>query len=123
MSRLWCSAIAGGVRLAVQVAPNAKKSEVMALLDDSVKIRLQAPPLDGRANEELIRFLAQQLGVAKSAVTLTHGHTNKRKLLEIRGAHLSVESASANLLAQLAESPAPQAKVKGKTNTPDNRTL
>ncbi len=90
-TRAWCSALENGVRLAVQVAPNAKKSEVMAVQGDALKIRLQAPPLDGRANEELIRFLAQQLSVPKSAIHLTHGHTNKRKLLEISAAQLTAE--------------------------------
>lgn len=101
MSRPWCSLTPQGIRLAVQVAPNAKKSEVMAVLDDALKIRLQAPPLDGRANEELIRFLAASLGVPKSAIVLTHGQTNKRKLLEIQAPGLSLESLSQTLLAAL----------------------
>ncbi len=91
MSLPWCSALEKGVRLAVHVAPNAKKSEVVAVHGDALKIRLQAPPLDGRANEELIRFLAQQLSVPKSAITLTHGASNKRKLLEISAPQLSTE--------------------------------
>ena len=83
MSRTWCSPLPGGVRLAVQVMPNAKKTEVIGILDEAIKIRLQAPALEGRANEALIRFLADQLQLPKSAITLTHGQTNKRKLLEV----------------------------------------
>lgn len=99
MERIWCKPCAGGVRLAVQVAPNAKKSEVMAVLEDAIKIRLQAPPLDGRANEELIRFLAHSLGLPKSAIRLTHGQTNKRKLLEISSSALDADQVAACLLA------------------------
>ena len=97
-SRDWCSQIAGGVRLAVQVMPNAKKSEVVGLLDDAIKIRLQAPALEGRANEALIRYLAEVLDLPKSAVSITHGHTNKRKLLELMGSGLDVERVRAKLL-------------------------
>lgn len=96
----WCSAVTGGVRLAVQVAPNAKKSEVIGLFDDMLKIRLQAPPLEGRANEELIRFLASSLKVPKSAIRLTHGQSNKRKLLEIGSAGLTVQDVVQCLLPQ-----------------------
>jgi uncharacterized protein YggU (UPF0235/DUF167 family) len=66
-----------------------------------LKIRLQAQPIDGKANEALIRWLAQSLGVARSAVTLTHGHTNKRKLLDIRSAVLTPEAALRTLTAKL----------------------
>ena len=98
MSREWCSACAGGVRLAVQVMPNAKKSEVVGILDDAIKIRLQAPALEGRANEALIRFLADALAVPKSAITLTHGQTNKRKLLEVKAPGLTPEQVRLRLL-------------------------
>lgn len=79
----WVSARPGGVRLAVQIAANAKKTEVIGVLDDALKLKLQAPPAEGRANEALMRYLAGALGVPRSAVTLTHGHTNKRKLLDV----------------------------------------
>lgn len=99
----WCLALpgGGGVRLAVQIAANAKKTEVVGALEDVLKIRLQAQPIDGKANEALIRWLAQSLGVARSAVTLTHGHTNKRKLLDIRSAVLTPEAALRTLTAKL----------------------
>ncbi len=90
MTRHWCSPCAGGVRLAVQVAPNGKKTEVLGPLDDSLKIRLQAQPIEGKANLALVRYLAQALDVPRSAVVLTHGLSSKHKLLEIQAAHLSV---------------------------------
>ena len=88
MSRSWCSALPGGVRLAVQIQPNAKKTEVVGVLDDALKIKLAAQPIEGKANEALVKWLASALGVPRSAVTLTHGQTNKKKLLEVSGVTL-----------------------------------
>lgn len=89
MSRAWCTAIAGGVRLALQVAPNAKKTEAVGVLDDALKIRLQAQPIEGRANEALVRYLADALSVPRGAVTITHGQANKRKLVEVQAPGLT----------------------------------
>ena len=91
MSRHWCSVIPGGIRLAVQIAPNAKKTEIIGALEDALKIKLHAPPVDGRANEALIRYIADTLHIPKSAVSITHGFTSKKKLLEIHALHLTVE--------------------------------
>jgi uncharacterized protein len=85
MSRAWCSPLPGGVRLAVQIQPNAKKTEVVGVLDGALKIKLAAQPIEGKANEALVKWLAGALGVSRSAVTLTHGQTNKKKLLEVAG--------------------------------------
>lgn len=91
MSRDWCSAISKGVRVIVQITPNAKKSEVIGVHDDALKLRLRAQPIEGKANEALTRYLADRLDVPKSAVTITHGHTNKRKIIEISTATLTVD--------------------------------
>lgn len=72
-------------RLVVHVQPRAKKSEVAGRHGDALKVRLQAPPVDGAANEELVRFLAESLGVARRAVTITGGLTSRRKTVEIEG--------------------------------------
>jgi uncharacterized protein (TIGR00251 family) len=77
------------VRLAVQITPNAKKTEVVGVLDDALKLKLQAQPIEGKANEALVRFLAGALSVPRSAVTITHGLSNKRKLVDIRSAQLT----------------------------------
>ena len=91
MSRAWCSALPGGVRIAVQITPNAKKTEVIGVLDDALKLKLQAQPIEGKANEALVKFLAAALSVPKSALSITHGLTNKRKLIEVRSAVLTAE--------------------------------
>jgi uncharacterized protein (TIGR00251 family) len=80
----WCCSAAAGVRVTVQVQPNARKTEVVGLVGDALKIRLQAQPVEGKANEALIRAIAGYLDVPRSAVLLTHGQTSRRKLLEIR---------------------------------------
>ena len=86
MSRPWCTALPGGVRLALQITPNAKKTEVIGVLDDALKLKLQAQPVEGKANAALVKYLAGVLKVPKSAVTITHGQTSRKKLVEILGA-------------------------------------
>ncbi len=100
----WCCARAGGVRLAVQITPNAKKTEVVGVLGDVLKLKLQAQPIEGKANEALIKFLAQTLGVARGAVVITHGQTNRKKLIEVSSAALSPDA-----VAQLLAAPRPAA--------------
>ncbi|HZW13518.1 MAG TPA: DUF167 domain-containing protein [Noviherbaspirillum sp.] len=100
MSRDWCTGVPTGIRITTHIAPNAKKSEVTGVLDDALKIRLQAQPIEGKANEALIRYLADMLDVPKSAVTITHGHTNKRKIIEVASPGLSVDDARRLLLKQ-----------------------
>lgn len=98
MSKDWCSPVAKGVRITVQITPNAKKSEVIGVLDDALKLRLQAQPIEGKANEALTRYLADLLDVPKSAVAITHGHTSKRKIIEIASATLTTEKVRCALL-------------------------
>ncbi len=72
--------------LTLHIQPGAKKSEVAGLYGDALKIRLAAPPVDGKANAALIDYVATRLGLAKSAVSLKSGQTSRRKVLEINGA-------------------------------------
>lgn len=92
MTRAWCSALPAGVRIVVQIMPNAKKTEVMGVLDDALKIRLQAQPIEGKANEALVRYIADRLDVPRSAVLITHGQTSKRKILEVRSVRATVDT-------------------------------
>jgi uncharacterized protein (TIGR00251 family) len=98
MSHAWCSATPGGVRLALQVTPNAKKTEVVGVQGDALKVKLQAQPIEGKANEALIKFLAGALSVPRSAVAIIRGETNKRKLIEVASATLTPDEV-ARLLA------------------------
>lgn len=74
-----------GCRIRIHASPRASRSKVIGYYDERVKIQLAAPPVDGAANEELVRFLAKSLGVSKSAVTLCAGATGKRKTVEVDG--------------------------------------
>ena len=75
----------GRISLTLHIQPGAKKTECAGLHGDALKIRLAAPPVDGKANEALVKFVAERLGLAKSAVLLKSGQTSRRKVLEVAG--------------------------------------
>ena len=75
-------------KLTVRVTPNARRSEFVGwVLDEKqrpvLQVKLQAPPVEGKANAELIRFISKELGCAKSEVSLLRGDTQRVKSLEI----------------------------------------
>lgn len=72
-------------RLTLHVQPRAKRTEVAGVHGAALKIRLAAPPVDGAANDELVRFLAEQLGVPRRAVRLVAGAGARRKVVEVDG--------------------------------------
>lgn len=76
---------AAGVRLRLRVQPRASRDEVSGIAGDAVRVRLMAPPVDGAANEALVRFLAGRLGVARAAVVLISGHAGRTKVVEVAG--------------------------------------
>jgi hypothetical protein len=75
----------GGVTMRVYVAPRASANKILGEHDGALKVALTAPPVDGAANKALVEFLAKTLGVPRSAVTLTAGHTSRKKTVEIAG--------------------------------------
>ena len=97
MTHDWCHWHAGSLRIAVHVQPGARVSEVLGEFGDALKIRLQAVPVDGKANEALIAFISQKLGVRQRDVRILRGQTSRQKLLEIESG-LSVEEIRARLL-------------------------
>ena len=74
----------GDLILVCHLQPKASKSEFAGLHGDALKIRIQAPPVEGKANTELIKFLAKQFGVAKSDVEIISGELNRHKRVRIR---------------------------------------
>ena len=83
----WLRVAADGrITLTLHIQPGAKKTEFAGLHGDALKIRLAAPPVDGKANEALIKFVAETLKLPKSAVTLKSDQTSRRKVLEVIGA-------------------------------------
>jgi len=75
----------GSVSFAVRVQPRASKNEVSGVLDGALKIRLQAPAVENRANEALCAFLAELLKRPKSAVRLLSGERSRSKRVEVLG--------------------------------------
>jgi uncharacterized protein len=65
--------------------PRARETGVAGRYGDALKIRIAAPPADGAANAELIRFLSERLGVRRSAITITAGQAGRRKIVAITG--------------------------------------
>lgn len=75
-----------GSRITLQVVPRASKTEVVgAYGDDALRLRLAAPPVDGKANKELLRFLSETLGVPARALELVAGQTGRRKVVRVAG--------------------------------------
>ncbi|MGL1832340.1 DUF167 domain-containing protein [Rhodocyclaceae bacterium SMB388] len=76
----------GGVLLDLHVQPGAKRSGFVGLHGDALKLRLAAPPVDGKANAALCDFIAGFCGLPRAAVTLVSGQTSRRKRVRIDGA-------------------------------------
>lgn len=74
-----------GCRIQIHAAPRASKTRIVGLHDGRVKIQIAAPPVDGAANIELIKFLAAALNLPKSDLTLVTGDSGKRKVVDVRG--------------------------------------
>jgi len=73
------------VRVSVHVQPRATRSEIVGVHGTALKVRLQAPPVDGAANEALVTLLAERLGVARRSVRVIAGATSRSKTVEVDG--------------------------------------
>jgi len=72
-------------RIVMHVASRARRTEVAGRHGDGIRVRIAAPPVNGAANAELTRFLAERLGVPRRAVTIVSGTGGRRKIVEIAG--------------------------------------
>ncbi|MFN3884964.1 MAG: DUF167 domain-containing protein [Rhodocyclaceae bacterium] len=81
----WIRADDHGVTLTLHIQPGAKKTEIAGRHGDALKIRLAAPPVDGKANDALIDFLAKKLGAGRTAVEIIGGQTSRAKRVRIAG--------------------------------------
>jgi hypothetical protein len=95
-------ATATGVSLAVRAQPGAKKTAIIGIYGEGatsqLKIAVQAPPLEGRANEALVAFLAQTFGLPKNAVKLISGELSRSKVVLLEG--ITMARANAALVRQ-----------------------
>lgn len=89
-----------GSALAVRVTPRASRNEIVELLDDgTIKVRLDSPPTDNEANETLIEFLSQILGVPRSRLDIVAGLTGRDKLISV--VDMDADTAHQRILAHL----------------------
>lgn len=71
--------------IVIKVVPRASRSEIVGFADGALKVRLTSPPVDGAANDELVRLIAKRAGVARSNVEIVSGLTSRNKALRIHG--------------------------------------
>lgn len=81
----WLRQQGNDLVLALHVQPGAKRTEVAGIHGEALKIRLAAPPVDGKANACLVEFIAATLGVAKHRVSLVAGQTSRTKKIAVAG--------------------------------------
>ena len=72
-------------RLVVQVQPNANHDDVTSFVDGILHLKVAAPPVKGKANKELIKFLSRLLGVSEGRLIIEKGITNRRKVIAVKG--------------------------------------
>ena len=80
------------ITLTLHVQPGAKRTDVAGLHGEALKIRLAAPPIEGRANEALLRFIAESFGVTLRQVELKQGGQSRHKVVVITGSKIEPES-------------------------------
>lgn len=85
----WIKARGENILISVRVQPGASKNAVTGIKEDSLNIKLCSPPVDGRANDSLIRFVAKRLDVSRSSIQIIQGIKNRKKLLEVSGVSMA----------------------------------
>ena len=79
----WAKRVPAGWLFSIYAQPGAKRTEISGLHGDALKVRVAAPPAEGRANDELVAFLAAALGVPKKSVAVVKGARSRRKTVAI----------------------------------------
>jgi len=80
-----------GVIFRVKVQPGAAKNEIVGVQGDALKVKINAPPVKGKANRALIDFLAEKLGIKKSEIEILSGHISKVKKIKLAGEAEKIE--------------------------------
>ena len=73
------------ILLKIKVTPNASRNEIVDWQNDALKIHIQSPPQDGKANKALVAFLAKRTGLSKSRITIDRGETSRQKWIAFSG--------------------------------------
>ena len=74
-----------GVAFSIQVVPRSRKCEIAGVITDAIKVRLTAPPVEGKANEECLRFFSGLLGISRNRLSIVSGQTSRKKTLLVSG--------------------------------------
>ena len=69
----------------IYLQPKSSKNEIVGPYRDGIKVKVTAPPIEGKANEALVRFLAKEFGISSSQIELVRGHHSQEKILRISG--------------------------------------
>ncbi|NNE65197.1 MAG: YggU family protein [Pyrinomonadaceae bacterium] len=88
-----------GVKLLVKVIPRSSRSLISGLHDGRLRVKLNAPPVDGAANKELVKLVSKTLDVRKSSISISSGKSSRRKTLEIMD--ITLEEANKRIAAHL----------------------
>lgn len=88
----WYQSAGDGVAIQVHAQPGAKRTEIAGLHGDCLKLRLASPPVDGKANECLIEFLARRLGVRRNQLSIVRGLGSRRKTVFVAAPGLKPET-------------------------------
>lgn len=88
----WHRTEGDAIILTIHAQPGAKRSEVAGLHGDALKIRLAAPPVEGKANEALVRFIAERFAVPQRNVELLRGAQSRHKMVKVSGSRVAPDS-------------------------------
>ena len=90
LQKSWLSHHKDGIRIKIYAQPGASKTEIIGQHGGAIKIRISSPPVDGAANDEILRLLSKTLGVSKSQIAIVGGVTSRTKTFNIVGTDLDL---------------------------------
>ncbi len=88
----WLKTKENGTVISIYVQPGARKSEIIGVHNERLKIKIKAPPVEGKANEEIVNFLADKLNLSKSSIVLLRGEKSREKDLLVNVPALAIVS-------------------------------
>lgn len=89
----WLAGEPGAWRIALHVQPGASRTEVAGVVEGCLKLRVAAPPIEGRANEAIVRWVADRLDLPRSRVSIAGGERGRRKRVEVTATWTAAEVA------------------------------
>jgi uncharacterized protein (TIGR00251 family) len=81
----WIKSKEGGILISIRVQPGASRDSITGIREGSLAIKLCSPPVDGRANDALIKFISRKVGVPPSSIQIIQGIKNRKKVLSVPG--------------------------------------